>query len=534
MQFLDTQTRNQLGFDQVWSRLEPVSPLGRARQRRAVAFAPEDREGLQAELERVEQICLALQSDPKAADGLRYLLGMVRDIRGCLERSRQGSVLDDVEFYAIKKLLLIVEQIQTELERLGWEFLPSLDLVLECRQALSAGQGREDSFYLADAYDEELARIRRERVRLEGIIADFRRSVENKILQSVGRTLTMDGNIAVSRTDRDALRQLEAIEELEQVRTTPDALTFALVEDAGMQQIRRDLRQSREEEEACKQAIRVRLTECVAALAPRILSVLERLGYLDLLLAKGKLSFAMGGIRPSLCQDSCLRIKNGRHPLLEEEVEQRGYTYTPLCVNVCRGVTIITGPNMGGKTASLKMIGLLAALAQHGLLVPAASMEFSPRRFIRAHLTAAQIPRGLSAFAGEIAFLGRALEQGHGEGLILVDEIAHGTGPAEGAAIAQAIAEELNRQSSITVITTHYPSLACMEGVVHLRVRGLGSDPLQQGDLHTLQRRMDYRLEETGPQGAIWSSAALVAEAMGLDRKVIARARELQEKRDTT
>jgi DNA mismatch repair protein MutS2 len=126
------------------------------------------------------------------------------------------------------------------------------------------------------------------------------------------------------------------------------------------------------------------------------------------------------------------------------------------------------------------------------------------------------------------------LEQGHGEGLILVDEIAHGTGPAEGAAIAQAIAEELNRQSSITVITTHYPSLACMEGVVHLRVRGLGSDPLQQGDLHTLQRRMDYRLEETGPQGAIWSSAALVAEAMGLDRKVIARARELQEKRDTT
>ena len=533
MQFLDAEARRQLGFDQVWSRLKPVSPQGRARQHKAAAFEAKDRERLEEELDRVERICRALQTNPKVADNLLYFLTMVRDINGTLNRSMQGSTLDDMEFYEIKKLLLIAKEIQTELERLEWtSLLAPLDLCPECREALSVGQRSKESFYIADAYDPKLAKVRRERIRLEGLLADFRGSVESKIMHAAGRTLSMDGDITVSKAEPELISRLEAIENLAPVHLSAHSVTFALVENESMHQTRQELGQSREEEEACKQEIRGRLTQTVATSAPRLLGVLEQLAYLDIVLAKGRLSAEIDGVKPRLFHNSNIRIEEGRHLLVEEEVQQRGHTYTPLNVEVSAGVTIVTGPNMGGKTASLKMIGLLTAMAQYGLLVPAAAMEFSPQNFIRAHLTAAEIPKGLSAFAGELAFLRDVIQNSQGGGLILVDEIAHGTNPPEGAAMAQAIIEELCQKISITVITTHYPSLARLGGVLHLRVRGLERDRLGQGQMAALQNHMDYRLEKASPDGPFRSNAALVAEAVGLDPRIIARAKELQEKGD--
>lgn len=534
MQFLDAETRAQLGFDEVWSRIAPVSAQGRAYHRKAKAFLPNQSADLEKEWDRVNQICARLCTDTKAASELNYLLGTLRDISAIINRSIEGLTLDDVEFYEVKKLLRTTEKIQAELERLGWEtLLPTpLDLCVECKNALSKGQGQHDSFYLSDAYDENLTAIRKERFALECAWNTFRSSVESKVIEASGRILSMDDEITVSTSAASKIMQLETISDLGKVRETPEFVTFRLQEDETVSQVKRNLALARTWEEGCKQTIRERLTKIVQKSGERLLATVEQLGFLDLLLAKAIFCAEIGGVRPQLSAELC--IQGGRHLLLEEELKQRDRAYTPLNIVLNQGVTLITGPNMGGKTASLKTIGLLTAMAQFGLLVPAISLTFTPLKFIVAHLTDAAIPKGLSAFAGEIAFLREAIKARGQNALILVDEIAHGTNPLEGACIAQAIMEKLQAAPAVIVITTHYPSLARVEGIKHLRVKGLDKNRLQrswqelgQNKEEALHSFMDYDLEEGSLDQPFLSDAAVVAEAMGLDRDIIIRAKEL-------
>ena len=531
MEFLDIATRRQIGFDEVWAQITPLSPLGKARMRRTRPFTQEQNSDLEAEFDRLETICRALTKNSSIANDVGFLLRTVRDISGSLKRSMEGITLDDIEFYEVKKLLGLAEKIKLELTRLGWiELLPEpLDLCTECREALSLGQGSYESFYIADAYDPTLAQIRSRRARLESTLASSRELLDGKLIQAVGRFLSMDGEITVSTADREAIAQLEAIHEIRKVQENPSFVTFQFVEDGEMRQIRKALAEVRNNEESCKEQVRIRLTAVVGGFAPRLGGVLETLAFLDFALAKAKFSARIGGVKPKLSADSSIRIKGGRHLLIEEEVKQGGRRYTPLSLEARPGVTLITGPNMGGKTATLKTLGLLTAMAQYGLLVPAQSMEFSPREFIRAHLAAAEIPKGLSAFAGEVVFLRDVINQSGEDGLIMVDEIAHGTNPVEGAGIAQAILEHLCGQKAITAVTTHFPSLAGLKGVRHLRVKGLDREKLRQLEVDSLQRHMDYSLEvvQKDQDEMQTSDAAIVAEALGLDPLIVARAREL-------
>ena len=105
----------------------------------------------------------------------------------------------------------------------------------------------------------------------------------------------------------------------------------------------------------------------------------ENIGTIDLLFAKAKLGFQVNGVKPQIQSGQRICIKGGRHPIVEENLKKRRLGYTPIDIDLNNPVVLITGVNMGGKTATLKMVGLLVAMAQYGLLVPADSMEFSLR-----------------------------------------------------------------------------------------------------------------------------------------------------------
>ncbi|NLM41092.1 MAG: hypothetical protein GX199_02150 [Firmicutes bacterium] len=536
MQFLDVETRRELGFDAVWQRIKPVSPLGRAKQREAQAFLPEQASQLEGAWLLLEQAANCLRERPHAVQNLLYFLSQLRDISTIIERSNQGGVLDDVELYEVKKLLFLAEEIQGELDRLAWSFLlpDSLDLCPQCREALSVGQGRKTSFYLADAYDEQLAALRRRRRALEEQLAQFRENVDSKVREVVGRPLSFDDEITVSCAAGQAVQKLETMPELVKVEEARGTITFRLVDSPEAQQLRLELGAVQEKEDACKARLRARLSQIVGAHASRLLRILEMLGFLDFLLAKAQFCVEIQGVRPRLSTQLRLAIDQGRHLLVEEEVQRAGRRYQPITLGLHAGVTVITGPNMGGKTVGLKTIGLLTAMAQYGLLVPAADMELSPRRWIRAHLASRPV-QGLSKFAEEMAFVREVLVCGDQEGLVLLDELAHGTNPTEGAAVAQAIVERLRSEPVISVITTHYPALARVEGVSHYRVKGLPKGSLQKAalpqfakGLDGLQQLMDYTLEPASPHETGASDAALVAEALGLEPGIIARAKELQ------
>ena len=536
MQFLTADTRGQLGFGEIWSRIKPVSALGRSLHRQAEAFLPAQKGQLVEEWERLALISAVLRENPKACVGLKTLLSHVPDVTDCINRSLTDSTLSDADFYSIKKLLRVARDIKGELARLGWGgVLPApLDVCPEVLDALSVGQGDSESFYLADAYHEKLAEIRSKRFALEDKLTQRRKQVEDHVFQAVGRVFSTEDELAVSVSDQETIAVLENIPQLVRSEETPDCVKFRLRLDESARELQRELRAVRAEEEQRKARVRERLTGVIAEQEERLRKTLSILGFLDFLLAKAEFCASCGGVKPNLRDDGVVSIYQGRHLLLEEDVTGRGLAYTPIDLELKRGVTLITGPNMGGKTACLETVGLLLAMAQFGLLVPAEKLEFSPRTFIAARLTAADNPKGLSSFAGEIAFIREVVRVSDQPGLILLDEIAHGTNPTEGAAIAQAVLERLNGQPPITLVTTHYPALAQLEGMGQLRIRGLDHARLAEMwsedtelDLELFHQAMDYRLEPVKEPHTLKGDVVHLAEALGLDEKIILRAQEL-------
>jgi len=231
-----------------------------------------------------------------------------------------------------------------------------------------------------------------------------------------------------------------------------------------------------------------------------------------------------------ICDSAGLVLKNGRHPLVEAGLRKKGKAFTPVSVSLNQGVALITGANMGGKTVSLKMIGLLAAMAQYGFLVPADHMELSMNAFIYISAGDEQsIDLGLSTFGAEIRSIKEALLKSEEQGLVLIDELARGTNPHEGYAISKAIINYLSDKPCITVITTHFDGLA-REGIRHLQVKGLRNIDFQSiKDPEAISEYMDYTLIEVESESRVPQDAIKISRLMGVPEEILKNAEEIMQ-----
>jgi DNA mismatch repair ATPase MutS len=192
---------------------------------------------------------------------------------------------------------------------------------------------------------------------------------------------------------------------------------------------------------------------------------------------------------------------------------------------------------MGGKTVRLKLIGMLQAMAQLGLYVPAESFKTCIMDFIYFSIGDMQsIDSGLSTFGGEISGMIDIMNCSKHRGLILVDELARGTNPEEGYAISRAIVRYLKDRSSITLFTTHFSGITHEEGIEHLRVKGLKRLDFnglerelesQKVSMEHVQDYMDYTLERVEEENDVPRDAINIARLMGLNEKILNWAEEI-------
>ena len=282
------------------------------------------------------------------------------------------------------------------------------------------------------------------------------------------------------------------------------------------------------------------ITEKIRGKLDKITQTLKTLSITDLIHAKACFSRDFQMSEPILNQDDRIDVKKARHPLLMYE---RGWGRRPAGTPQSSGdvdrdsvvaidarlgddfdVLIVTGPNTGGKTVTLKTIGLLCLMAQAGLHVPAApGSHLAVFRDVLADIGDEQsLQQNLSTFSSHLVQIVRILEQAGRRTLILLDELGTGTDPQEGAALGTAIIDFLHRKGTRTIATTHLRALKTYAHA-HPRIENASVE----FDMETLQPT--YRLLI----GAFGSSNALaIAHRLGLPEEVTARASDLVEGED--
>src|SRR2546429_141110 len=236
------------------------------------------------------------------------------------------------------------------------------------------------------------------------------------------------------------------------------------------------------------------------------------LAALDLILAKALYADSLQAIRPELNADGVLDLVDARHPLLVEQG-------TVVGIDVQLGgdfrVLVVTGPNTGGKTVTLKTIGLLTAMAACGLAIPADRGRLPVVRRIFADIGDEQsIAQSLSTFSSHLRNVVATLAEAERGDLALLDEVGAGTDPDEGAALAMAVLETLLERGVLAAATTHYPELKAFA----LNTPGVRNASMEF-DANTLRPTFRLRL---GLPGA--SNALAIAGRLGLDQKVLGRA----------
>ena len=369
---------------------------------------------------------------------------------------------------------------------------------------------------LADDASPELNRIRREQERQQRVIEESLRAALRK-LSSDGSTqedlITIRGERFVIPVRSELKRRVSGV-----IHGASSSGQTVYVEPLETIEQNNELVRLLEDEQAEIHRIFVALTRQVGTYAHALVAGARVLALVDSLLARARFARAYDCVAPTITLDR-LTLNSARHPLLEKRLRASGGRVVPLTLELTHEhrQLIISGPNTGGKTVTLKTTALLAMMAQAGIPVPATTASFPVFHAFLADIGDAQsIEEALSTFSAHITNLDRLSRFADSHALVLLDELGSATDPEEGSALAVAVAAFFLNASAWSLISTHHTSLkvyaANTPGVLNAAA---GVDEV------TMVPNYQLRL---GVPGA--SAGIATAERLGLNASIITAARQ--------
>ena len=434
-----------------------------------------------------------------------------RDIRDALQRARLGGTLDPEQLVAVSDTVRAAEHLFADVRpypplagRARFARPPS-DVAGAIENAIgSTGEVLDRASVRLGSLRADLrAAQARLQQRLDGLVRspDLARLLQDPIVTQRGGRYV----VPVKAEHRGAVKGI--------VHDQSASGQTVFIEPLEIMEANNVLREAELAERAEVQRILDELSRRVERSADDLDAVLQALAGLDLAIAKALYADALEGSRPALNAEGILDLIDARHPLL---VEQGNVVGIDAELGGEFRVLVITGPNTGGKTVTLKTIGLLTLMAACGLAIPAAPNSRVPvlRRIFADIGDEQSIAQSLSTFSSHLRNVVATLAGAERGDLALLDEIGAGTDPDEGAALAMAVLETLLERGVLVAATTHYPELKAFA----LSTPGVRNASMEF-DSETL--RPTFRLH-VGLPGA--SNAFAIAERLGLDRAVLGRA----------
>ena len=380
----------------------------------------------------------------------------IKDIRGSIARLKVGSSLNALELLNISMLLECAAHIKGYYEQRADSIQPLIDMldpVTLLNNAIKKCIISEDE--ISDDASTNLRSIRRQK----NIAADRIHTELNKILNSPSTRTYLQDYVITTRQGRFCLPVKAEYKSLMpgMVHDQSSTGSTVFIEPAAVVKLNNDIRELELKEQAEIEVILADLSAKAAEYTDSLLSDYEILTNLDCIFAKALLSRHFNCSRPVMNNKGIVNIKKGRHPLIEP------HTVVPIDIYLGTdfNLLIITGPNTGGKTVSLKTVGLLTLMAQAGLNIPALEhSDIAVFDNIFADIGDEQsIEQSLSTFSSHMTNTVDILKKADSNSLILFDEIGAGTDPTEGAALAIAILDSLHRRNITTMATTHYSEI---------------------------------------------------------------------------
>lgn len=527
--FMDEATKSALDFQYILNGIEVLTPYGSLLKSRMKPYVKGQEKEVKDHLDMIESYLPYIKNNNVRRE-FNNILSHIKDLRQSTKRAMDGFILQDVELFEIKNFLFLLRDLKT---LIGKENIPvfkdtEIEEIPSLEKMLDPEDTKIGTFYIYDDYSEDLREIRKKKKDRDNFIRKQKKMIKEKVKADLDLDLRPDNSVVVSRENKDLLKTIKTYPHLTYISETYLNIKFTIIPTNEISSAERELDLLRDREDAEEMRIREYLSKEVGKKRREIFRNMLSIGKLDLLLAKTKLAIDLDGIKPEIINEHSIWIKDGRHPKIENLLKKRQMDFTPISLKLKEGVACITGANMGGKTISLKLVGLLSAMAHYGMYVPAKEMKLGLSYYIKSSIGDMQsTDSGLSTFGGEVRVVSEAIERADEKGIILIDELARGTNPEEGYAISKAIAKYLIKKPAITLLTTHYDNVADLEGIQHLQVVGLADlkveeleDEITGGDgMEIINKHMDYRLRKVDKTTQIPRDAINIAKIMGLKKK---------------
>jgi hypothetical protein len=523
----DETCAHAFGADWLLEELAPSGALGRAARERERTFRPGDEDAARAAIGLVGAAAAGIDAARLAS--VRAAIGTAPDPRAALAQARAGGILGDVDFFDLARFLDVLAELAPLAEMAAFAAHVPGDAA-ELRAVFGPGRGAERSFYIADAFDAELASRRAAAASYDAAYDLARSRLADRVARYAGVARVRDGEFVLMR---DAMSG-PLPPEIRVLRETPAYLLCEIsLDEAALEALAaRDAAFSQVAE--AEERVRARLSQCVGERAAELDTAAAALGALDLFAARVAFAMRYGCVVPQIAARAGVTFESARYLPLAAALERSGRRYVPISLHLA-GIGIVTGPNMGGKTAALRTVGFLAACVALGVPVPADAAEIALFDEIAWLGIGAQVAEDglLSAFGSEVVAVRSFLDGGMRRELVLIDEFARTTSPLEGRALLVALLETLHARGALALAATHLANVT-PGGATHFAIGGLAAiAPQSNGplDLATALARiadaMDYRLHEVSQDTVPASDAIALAEALGLEPALIARAKAL-------